>query len=205
MEQGRDPHWVTAMLDRAELRTLRNTLVHSDPAVFERVLKAWKMGAQDQLIADATILEDLLFVRTCALETVEVELQELKPLRKASREALLSFEVDQDGAALYWPELDVHLDLEAIQVARDPSLRQKYQRERLVDDQLMGKAIKAIREEAGLRQSDIEGVSPRQIRRIENGEVRARSTTLKSFAEAHGLSFNDYLNRLSEKMGEVRG
>ena len=59
--------------------------------------------------------------------------------------------------------------------------------------------------QALLRQSDIEGVSPRQVRRIENGEVRARTTTLKSFAEAHGLSVNDYLNHLSEKMGEIRG
>ena len=201
VEQGRDPHWVTAMLDRADLRTLTNTLVHSDPAVFERVLNAWRIGAADELIADATIQEDLLLVRSCALNLVEIEVERLKPLRMASEKALLDFEIASDGAYIHWPRLNVHIDLEAIRVAGNPELKQQYQRARLDDDQCMGEAIKALRTEAGLRQKDIDGVSSRQVRRIESGEVRARTDTLRHFAKAHKISLNEYLNVLGERLG----
>ena len=202
VEQGHDPHWVTAMLDRADLRTLKNTLVHSDPLVFERVLNAWSMGAQDKLIADATVQEDLLLVRSCALDTIEIETAKLKPLREATPEDLLDFEVASDGAYIYWPAQDAHIDLESIRIAGNPALKQHFKRERLKDDECMGLAIKSLRNNQGLRQRDIEGVSSRQVRRIEGGEVRARMSTLRHFAKAHGLSLNDYLNELGEVMHE---
>jgi hypothetical protein len=201
VEQGCDPHWATAMLDWADLRTLRNTLVHSDPVVFERVINAWNMDAKDKLIADATVQEDRLFVRTCALDTVEVELRALKPFVDAAGEDLLEFEIASDGAFIHWPSLDVHIDLESIRVAKDPVLKEKYKRARLQDDQALGRAIKILREKAGLRQKDIVGVSARQVRRIENGGVRARTETLRQFALAHDLDLNDYLNSLGEVMG----
>lgn len=203
VEQGRDPHWVTTMLDRADLRTLRNTLVHSDPEVFQRVLQAWQMGAQDQLIADATIQENMLFVRTCSLETVEIPLEALKALKNAGREAVLDFEISTEGAYIYWPRLDAHINIETIQVARDPALREEYKRGRLDDDRRTGLAIKELRKKAGLRQSDISGVSARQVRRIEGGEARARTETLQHFARAHELTLNDYLNEISEVMEKV--
>ena len=203
VEQGRDPHWATTMLDRADLRTLRNTLVHSNPEVFQRVLQAWQMGAQDQLIADATIQENMLFVRTCSLETVEIQLEAIKALKNAARKALLDFEVSIEGAYIHWPRLDVHINMETIRVARDPALREEYQRERLEDDRQTGLAIKGLRKKAGLRQSDISGVSARQVRRIEGGEARARTETLEHFARAHELSLNDYLNEISEAMNRA--
>ncbi len=200
VEQGRDPHWVTTMLDRADLRTLKNTFVHSNPEVFQRVLQAWQMGAQDRLIADATIQEDILFVRTCSLETVEIPLRALKALKDAAREAVLEFEISTEGAYIYWPALDVHMNMETIRVARDPALKEEYKRERLDNDRQTGLAIKALRKKAGLRQSDIPGVSARQVRRIESGEARARIETLEHFARAHELSLNDYLNEISKVM-----
>ena len=170
---------------------------------FQRVLKAWSMGAQDQLIANATVQEGLLLVRSCALDTIKIETAKLKPLRGAESEDLLDFEVASDGAYIYWPRLDVHIDLESIRVAGNPELKQQFQRERLKDDKCLGLAINFLRKKAGLRQTDIEGVSSRQVRRIENGEVRARTSTLDHFARAHGVELNDYLNTLSEVMREL--
>ena len=83
----------------------RGTLVHSDPLVFERVLNAWKMEAQDQLVADATVREDVLFIRTCALETIEIEMRELKPFKEAKSEELLDFEIA--SARLFEPSLQL--------------------------------------------------------------------------------------------------
>lgn len=200
VEQPRDPNWVPAMLDRADLRTLRNTVVHADPSVFERILNAWRLGAQNELIADATVQGDILFVRTCALDTIEMELSDLESLQGAGSDELVELEVSTDGAYIRWPELDVDIDLETIRVVRDPELREEFQKRRLDDEQRMGRAIRALRIEDELRQRDIEGISTRQVRRIEKGEVRPRTDTLRHFAKAHGLSLNEYLNRLAEAM-----
>lgn len=202
MEQDHDAHWITTMLDRAELRTLRNTLVHTDPLVFERILNAWRLGAQDELIADATLQGDVLLVKNCALDTFEVKVSEFKAFREAARSELLDFKISEDGAHIHWVQLDVHLDLEAIRVARNPELGIKYQAERLVHDKMVGAALKAFREEAGLRQKDIEGLSARQVRRIENG-ARPRLESLRCFADAHEMELNDYLNRLGKTIRAI--
>lgn len=198
VEQPRDPNWVPTMLNRADLRTLRNTVVHGDPIVFERILNAWRLGAQQELIADATVQGEILFVRNCALDTIEIEAEKLKPLRDAATDELVALEVSTDGAYIHWPNLDVDIDLETIRVTKDPELREEFQKKRLEDERRMGEAIKTLRTESELRQKDIEGISPRQVRRIEKGEVRPRTETLRHFATAHELSLNEYLNRLAE-------
>ncbi|MBM4321763.1 MAG: hypothetical protein FJ125_17955, partial [Deltaproteobacteria bacterium] len=53
-----DERWIAPMLARAELRTLRNLLVHRGPEVPRRVVEAWLLGAQDDLIADAVVMGD---------------------------------------------------------------------------------------------------------------------------------------------------
>lgn len=162
------------------------------------------MGAQDELIADATVMEGVLFVRTCALETLEVEVREVKALRKASRDEVRNFEVADDGAYIYWPDLDVHLNVESVRVVLDPTLKSELMLKRQRDEQRMGAALRKIRERKGLRQADIEGVSTRQVGRIERGEVRARHATLELFARAHGEELNTYLQELSRVMRELR-
>ena len=49
IDQGHDSNWAPTMLDRAGLRTLRNTLVHSEAKVFQRILNAWRLGARGRL------------------------------------------------------------------------------------------------------------------------------------------------------------
>src|SRR5271167_3330698 len=48
-----DAYWIPQLFERAGLRTLRNTFVHSDLILPGRVLRAWAHGAQEQLVADA--------------------------------------------------------------------------------------------------------------------------------------------------------
>ncbi len=192
------------MLHRADLRTLRNTIVHRNPAVFIRILNAWRIGAQDELIADATVQGNLLIVKNCALDDLDVGVRKFKPFRNASRAELLDFEIAEDGANIHWPQLDVHLDLETIRVVNDPNLQAKLRAERIAHDEAMGAAIKALRQREGLRQADIAGISGRQVRRIEKGETSPRTDSLRRFAEAHSLSLNEYLNALSQEMRRIR-
>ena len=192
-----DARFATAMLERASLHTLAHTLVHSDVSVFRRVIEAWVVGAQDRLIADATMMDGTLFVRTCGLDLLEVEASELRALRRVDESDLPHFEIDVDGSYLHWPAGDVHLNLEAIRAITDPELREKLRAERLVYDEALGYAVRSLREAAGLRQCDIGGLSTKQVGRIERGEAHPRVESLRRLAEAHGLSTNEYLDRLA--------
>jgi len=55
-----------------------------------------------------------------------------------------------------------------------------------------------LRKEKGLRQSDIEGLTARQIGRIENGQCRATLSALQKLAKAHNMSVNEYMEKLSK-------
>ena len=114
------PHW----FERAGLRTLRNTLVHSDATVPRRVLIAWLHGAQNELIADASVVDDRLFVISCAIDRYEVSFDQV-PALKSIPEATYKFEIDEDGSFVHWPGPDIHIDLDAIRGAIDPESRAK--------------------------------------------------------------------------------
>jgi hypothetical protein len=191
-----DALWVVQMLARAELRTLRNLLVHEGPAVPRRVFGAWKLGAQRQLVADARVVGDRLMVVSCAMERLEVGFADVPALARLPAEERARFEIADDGSYLHWPVPDVHLDLDALRVAVDPKARAVATVERLRHDERFGRAAARVREKAGLRQEDVPGVSARQVRRIEAGAF-PRVTTLAKLAEAHGLDPRAYLDRIA--------
>lgn len=190
--------FATVMLQRADLHTLAHTFVHADMNVHRRVIEAWGAGAQHRLIADATLQRDTLFVRTCALQLLEVPARALPDLRRVREEDLAEFEVDPDGSFLHWPAADVHLGLDSIRAAIDPDHRDGLRVERLAYDEAFGAAIRRVRERAGLRQADIPGVSTKQVGRIERGEVRPRLATLRLLAAAHGLDTSAYLEDVAQ-------
>jgi len=77
---------LSAGLDRVWLvyPPMRNTLVHTNSVVPKRVINAWTMGAQEQLIADATVIGDRLLVLSCAIEKLEVPFDSLPALKRIS-------------------------------------------------------------------------------------------------------------------------
>ena len=192
--------WFLPMFERANLRTLRNTLLHTDPAVPQRVITAWQMGAQDQLIADATVFEDRLFVRNCALDSFEVSFRDVPALTRIPVNERADFVIDEDGSYLYWEASDTHVGLEMIRFAVDPAFRDASLLRKLAFDRRFGRAVKAIRTGSGLRQNDIPGLSPRQVSRIEVGSAMPRSETLRKLAAAHSMAVSDYLDRIAEQL-----
>ncbi|NLE36878.1 MAG: helix-turn-helix transcriptional regulator [Pirellulaceae bacterium] len=60
-----------------------------------------------------------------------------------------------------------------------------------------GAAIRRLRMEAGLKQSDIAGLTERNLRRVEHGQLAASKSTLQSLANAHGMALEDYLDGLA--------
>ena len=110
---------------------------------------------------------------------------------------------DQDGSYLHWPQADLHLNLEVIRTLLDPQRQQQKAVERLQNDQLFGQAIAVLRQRNQLRQADIEGLSARQVRRIEAGH-HPRVSSLQRLAAAHGLSVPAYLDQIAETIHSLK-
>lgn len=191
-----DAHWLPQLFERAGLRTLRNTLVHSNFTLPRRVLAAWIHGAQEDLIADARVANDCLFVTSCTLKEYDVPIDEIPSLSGLPKSELTNFEIDEDGSYIHWPGPDIHLDLETIRATNDPSVRQRALVEKLRHERRYGEAIATFRVAQGLKQSEIDGLSERQVRRIEKGTPTSY-VALDKLARAHGMDLSNYLNELA--------
>ena len=192
-----DARLLPQILDRADLRVLKNTLVHSGPELPKRVLEAWRYGAQDQLIATAEVVDDRLLVISCRLEVLEVPFDSLSALRSIPVHLRSSFEISSEGSYIHWPEPDIHLDMDAFRYVVDPGFRKRAEALSVAADRRFGRAAAYVRKQKGLTQSDVQGLSDRQVRRIEKG-ARPRMASLELLAKSHGLELNEYLNLIAE-------
>jgi hypothetical protein len=62
--------------------------------------------------------------------------------------------------------------------------------------------VQKVREAAGLKPVDIPGISDKQLRRIESGECRLTSNGVEALSQAHKLSPNEYMKKLSEALNK---
>jgi len=184
-------------LHHSHVRTLRNMLVHKGPVVPRRVLSAYCLGAEHELIADAQVVDDWLFLVSCALEAFEVPFDLIPSLRTIPRARRRDFCVSIDGAYVHWPVDDVHLDLDSIRRRTDPEWAERRKAEDLMANSRFGQAVAELRRSAHLRQTDIPGLSERQVRRIEKGQG-ATLSALKRLAAAHGSDLGTYIDRVAK-------
>lgn len=194
--------WLPQMFELAKLRTMRNTLVHSNFKVPWRVLRAWQMGAQEELIADAEIVGDNLFVTSCEPTTYRVPIGSVPALGRIPVSERKDFRVADDGSYLAWPTQDIHLDLDSLLVGIEPERRMRAERVKRAYGRSYGEAIARLRHETGLRQEDIPGLSDREVRRIE-GEGEVTVDSLRKLALAHNMDLSEYLNEVA-KLADVR-
>lgn len=187
------------MLDRAGLRFVRNIIVHSNSSLPRRVMTAWLRNSQAELIASATVAGDRLILMSCEPRTYEIRFDQLPSLKCIAPPQRRDFRVAEDGSFIWWPAPDVHLDLDAVRAVIDPSRRKKAEHFRREYGRQYGAAIAAVRKDHGLRQTDIPGLSERQLRRIEeSGAVSVRA--IEYLAKAHGMSTTDYLDALARTL-----
>ena len=187
------------MLYAAKLKSSRHILVHSTKDVPKRVLTAWSLGCPDQLIAAAQVVDEELFVMACDLTLFRIGFAEMPALRRIPPQQRSSFTISSEGSYMHWPEVDVHIDLEAVRCLKDDRWREKKDREKLMYDLRFGKAVAALRKQCGIKQAEIRGLSERHVRRIEKGE-RTKVDTLAILARSHGLSLKEYLDKIAETL-----
>jgi hypothetical protein len=190
------PSSIPQMFERAGLRMVRNTIVYSDPGIPRRVLAAWPQNAQEQLIAKASVSKDRLFVLSCALQPYEVAFDSMPALKRIPISERANFTVNEDGSYIHWPGPDIHLDLDAVRAAIDPEARGRAEAARTLHDRRYGAAISKVRLRMGLKQSEIKGLSERQVRRIEKGEGTTYEA-LRRLAAAHRMDLESYLRELA--------
>ena len=87
--------------------------------------------------------------------------------------------------------------------ATDPEWKQKFDSLKSEHNQVFGKAIATLRKQHKLRQSDIIGLSDRQVRRIEQGDGSTKVDTLRLFAKAHGMELDAYLDAVADAIVNI--
>jgi len=112
---------------------------------------------------------------------------------------LADLELNESGSRLRWDKADADLNLDAIRYHTDPKAKKAQDQVRRQEAARYAEAIRAFREERGLKQADIEGLTERQVRRVEQGESIPRSGTLEKLAAAHGLTLDPYLKELAKR------
>ena len=161
------------------------------------MLGAWETGAENELIAEASVTGGILFVLSCALERLEVPVRSIPALAGMRAGDLTALEVSTDGSHVHWPKGDVHLDLGSLRYVVDPAWRAKTDAERVGQNKRFGQAVRAVREARGLTQRAIRGLSARHLRRVEAG-LLPRVATLRVLARAHGMELDRYLTAVAE-------
>lgn len=148
-------------------------------------------------IVDAYLVRGTLFVRGPEHQMLHVPVTSIRALREMSPVVLRNFRVDPDGSFIHWPDVDVHLGWNQFLQAVDPAEFRKANQKSDDFNRRYGAAIRKTREDAGITQAGVHGLTDRQLRRIEQGECRATANALRHLATAHGLGLNEYMDKLS--------
>lgn len=199
-----DPEWFPQILHQSGLRSQHRTLLHDpdDETERRRVLYARHIGAQDDLVARVRVEGDTLVALTCALETIRIPFDAHPALRRLPDSARRDVELSEMGDSLSWLGGRVEVDLDGLRYAVDPAYRAAVDLDTTVRNAAYGAAIRALRVEHELRQTDVPGLSERQVRRIERDGTTSLDA-LRALADAHGLPLDAYLGTLADRSADL--
>jgi hypothetical protein len=131
---------------------------------------------------------------------LHVPTEKLPSLKGQPRDVLQHFQIDPDGSFIHWPDIDVHLGWNQFLQAVEPTELHKAQQRSADFNRQYGAAIRKLREKEGIPQAKVDGITERQLRRIEQGECRATMNALRDLAKAHGLDVNTYMEKVANAM-----
>jgi hypothetical protein len=174
-----------------------------DAGIVRRALVSRLRDHPAEAILDAWLFDSDLCLLLADLGKRRVDLSRVRALGGVGRRETSRFEIDEDGSYLHWPEADVHLGVSQILQAVDPEFLSQVEIERNALD-YTGWALERWRREAGIRQTDVEGLSERHVRRIEQGVSRLTSAAAERFAQAFGRTTGAFLDELARRSRRTR-
>lgn len=168
-----------------------------DPRSIVRLLISQFRDVPLEGIVDAYLFAGDLVLLLGDLSKRSFPIERIPALTELDRDALGEFEIDDDGSFLYWAAVDLHLGVSQLLQAVDPASLADIEIRRFPASLAIGQLIAEMREQHGLRQRDVPGLSERQVRRIEQGVSRLTSDAASKFAALFGLGMDAFLARLS--------
>jgi transcriptional regulator with XRE-family HTH domain len=144
---------------------------------------------------------DELVVWSCEPRRYRVAISAIAALAGMPADAVSRFRVSESGSRIHWDEGDVDLGLDAFLVHADAAYRAKKEREVRGEARRYAAAIRKLRKEKGLKQSEISGLSEREVRRLESGERMPQYASLEKLARAHGMGIDAYVAALARHPG----
>ena len=188
-----------AIRDAHRIHVAREGDPESISEILYRLVSAMAQPREAPTILDAWVEGEELVLISPSFERLSVPLKKLEKYIGKTKTKIRRFEIDEDGRFLHWPHADAHLGWEQMMQIVDPTTA-VLAKERSGDfNRQYGAAIRSLREEAGLRQAAIAGLTERHLRRIEQGQQAATSAALKSLAKAHGMSIDEYMKELASR------
>jgi hypothetical protein len=169
-------------------------------SVLRRFTSAQEAEGEADRILYGNIRNGFLHVVSSNFNRLEVPLDRIPELKKHEPRKIENFEIDDDGAFIYWPAFDLHLGWAQLQQAVNPEVALKAAQKSEEFNRRYGKAVRTIREKNGFKPTEIAGLSDKQLRRIENGECRLTSNAMEALAKAHKLAPNDYMKLLADSL-----
>jgi hypothetical protein len=151
-------------------------------------------------ILDAKIVGNSLHVISPDFRRLDVPIAKISELSVLDRVEWSNFEIDEDGSFLYWPKQDIHLGWEQLEQIVNPEALRKAKQKNLNFNIRFGEAVKKLREQAGLKRTEISALSEKQLRRIESGESRLTANASEALAKAHHCNPDEYLKKLSDAL-----
>ena len=187
---------------------VESKFAQNDERKWEELLRSFlgrlsaALESDNRRILDARIEDGILRVVSPDFRRMEIPISKVDELSKADKKTIEQFEIDDDGAYIYWPDLDLHLGWEQLFQIVDPEAARKAQQKSHQFNERYGAAIRRVREEKELAVTEIPGLSYKQLRRIERGECRLTASAAKELAKAHGMTPNEYLQKLADALPE---
>lgn len=211
------PNWVDSetrflvILDVPEQATLRlatvlrlhrpdqRLQVCRDESVVKRLVIALSRSAPWEGILDAYVLAESLVVVLGDMSVREFPVQHLPKVSRMEPDAFGRFEIDPAGSFLHWPESDVHLGPSQLLQAVDPMYLADIEIKRYEMEKI-SLVIHDMRTERLLKQTDIEGLSDRHVRRLENEEIRLTVDAAEKLARSFRMNLSEFLDELSRRV-----
>jgi len=165
-----------------------------DEKVIDRFIHAWKIGAQNDLIADFKVNHrNQFYLLDCGLNLSQGNLSDIDLFAGATNEQIQKMKIDEHGNFIYWEDLDHHLDLNFFKGELDEEFKKREIAKSLERSKDFGVKMKLFRESKDVTQGSFDEISEKQIRRYESGAMYPTYKSLSSIAKRFGLTVTQYL------------
>ena len=171
----------------------------SESEVIQRLVTGMAEDDDGETIVDAWIEGEELVLLSPAFERMRIPHSKLVRFLGSGDSEFSRFEIDEDGRFLYWPDSDTHLGWKQLEQLINPAVAIRDKKKNDDFRHRYGQAIRGLREERGLKQTEIDGLTDRQLRRIEQGQQMVTSKALTALAKAHKLEVAEYMNELGRR------